>query len=304
MAESERIKRFGIHSLTIIDRLTGEILCRPLEILGEANVDIGGETVKLFGGSSKFAWGSETTRFNGQLTVSVKEYPADLVALIMGSDPTKRTAEASGAVENEAGTADTGTNKTGMSVIDGTTGVDTITVKTGSEADVKTGIYYLKATDATHVDVYGYTDVDFAKGTDLSYQDDTAKITASPLLITASTAITIPNLGIELTGGSGTIGMTAGDTAVFIVRKINEGSFKVPVGKGSVEFKEFEILLTGAKQTNGDIEYWRFFKCKFSGAPFPLPEADYGTSELTIDLLFDSSKDKVGDMEILTETIS
>ena len=301
MPESERIKRFGIHSLTLINRSTGEILCRPLEILGEATVDIAGETVKLFGGSSKFPWGTELTRFNGTLSANVKEYPADLVALLNGTDPTKRVAEASGAVENEAGTADEATNKTGTSCFDAVLGITAVNVKAGSVANAKTGVYYIKVVSSTTVDVYAYTNVDFAKGTDGIFVDDTAKITASPLTISA-VAVEVGNFGIELTGVASP-NMVIGDTAVFIVRKVNEGSFKVPIGNASLEFTEFEVLLTGAKQTNGDIEYWRFYKCRFSGAPFPLPEADYGTSEMTIDLLFDSAKGKVGDLEILTETV-
>lgn len=300
MSESERIKRFGIHSLTLINRSTGEILCRPLEILGEATVDIGGETVKLFGGSSKFPWGTELTRFNGTLSANVKEYPADLVALLNGTDPTKRIAESSGAVTDEAGNANQATNKSGTTIWDAVNGVTAVNVKSGSEANAKTGVYYIKAVTASTFDVYAYTNVDFAKGADGAYVDDTAKITSTPLTLSA-TPVEVGNFGFEITGVASP-NMNGGDTAVFIVRKVNEGSFTVPIGNASLEFTEFEVLLTGAKQTNGDIEYWRFFKCRFSGAPFPLPEADYGTSEMTIDLLFDSAKGSVGEMNFLTET--
>lgn len=299
MAETERLRRFGVHSVMFFSRTTGEsIIGKPLEILGDANIDIGGEQAKLFGGSNLFPWASQVIRKNGTITLAIKEISADLIALLNGTTATERTAETGGAVANLAGTANTATNKTGTSIV-AAAGLASVTVTSGSEADLKTGIYVIKATDANSIDVYAYTDVDFGEGTNKTIEDDNAKITATPLDIVSTQATALTSYGLTFTGGATTTEFVTGDTAVFVVRKINEGSFRVPIGSSNIEQQEFGVMICGARQGNGNIEYWYFHKCSTPGGAFSMPETDYGSVEITLDALFDSAKQEVGFYDFL-----
>jgi len=293
MSETARLARFGIHSVTFFDRDTGEVLTRPLEILGEASVDLGGESVKLFGGSNLFPWTSKVIRKNGSVKLAIKEVTPELIALINGTTPTINEAEASGAIEDLDGVENTATNKKGTSIIKATTGIASVNVTSGEESDLKSGVYYIKATSSTGVSVYAYSDVDFATGADGAFLDDSALI-AENLTITTNGNTKVENYGITLTGGSGTISFTIGDTAVFVVRKINKGNFKVPIGSDSIEQKQFGMLITGARQENGNVEYWYFHKCTISGGTFPLPETEFGVVDVTVDVLYDDVKGEVG----------
>jgi hypothetical protein len=120
--------------------------------------------------------------------------------------------------------------------------------------------------------------------------DDTLKITSSALTITASTAVTIPSLGVELTGGSGTIGMTEGDTAVFSLRAINTGSSEVIVGSSTETYKEVGLLIAAQKRGTGELFIVDCFRAKGIGMPINFTEKEFSEAEITLKLRKDSQR--------------
>jgi len=227
---------FGVHSVTAYNPDT-LVPYGTAKVVGQANLNFSGELVPLNGGSSAYPWRVERGLISSEVTLTLREYPDWLYAAFLGKAVTSNAAETGGAIGSAL------TNANGTSVVDAATGIATATVKSGSEADLKAGLYVVVAASATTVDVYAMSDVDFAQGTDLEFVDDSLKITASALTITASTAVTIPNLGVELTGGSGTIGMTTGDTAFFEIRPINTGSTEVVIGASNETYVDVGLLL-------------------------------------------------------------
>lgn len=286
MVQSAPQTIFGVHSLVLYDRANW-LPFGHIRILGGLNLALEGDFVDLFGGCNRFAWDSEAGTLDTNLTGTIKEIPNFAFEKFLGGSATASSAEASG---------NTGTiaNKKGTSVV-AATGIATSTTKAGSEADLKDAVYIVRAVSATTVDVYSMSSVDFDKGTDLTFQDDLLKITASPLTITASTAVEIPNTGVELTGGAGAIGMTTDDTAIFYTRKVNSGSDLITVG-GTQSFPEFGVMGSSCKKSNGDTFTFQLFRCKGIGLPLALAESAWLETDITIKALYDSDEEKVGEI--------
>lgn len=283
MVESAPNVISGIHTLTAYNITTGEPYGRA-RVLGSAEIKSEGELKPLNGGSSKYPWKIERGLITAEISLTLREYPSFLFQTLLGKSITENAAEASG-------DCSTLTSKSGALV--GTTGVATATVKSGSEADLKFGKYLVKAVSATTVDVYAYSDVDFANGTDLVYEDDLLKITSSALTITTSTAVTVPSIGIELTGGSGTIGMTTGDTATFEVRPINSGSREVVIGSSTETFVDFGMVLSAARQGDGTMQEVDCYKCSGSGLPINLTENEWSEFSVTLQMYRDTTRNGI-----------
>jgi len=294
MSQTKSIKMFGVHSGVFIDLTTGMPLCKPLKMLGDCNFSTETEEASIKGGSSKFIEATEVTAVNTNVSLSIKEMEHNAVALMMGAQQNveENSAEASGWVGSLASSTATGminelTNWQGDTIFDEATGIASVEVESdGDVGDLKGGIYVVKqTTDATHVDVYCYTDIEFAqKSTDdaLTFQDDACKITATALEIETDTAVSIPNTGLTLTGGSGTIALdTAENTAAFRVRAVNDGNYIIPIGKDPVDFKKFGLVLHSARQGDGSYAELYLRKVHAAGFPFPLPEGNYGTADVS-----------------------
>lgn len=286
MALSDPRIVFGIHSFTPYSRTTGIPFGPPAKVLAGSSFSLAGELVGLNGGSAKYEWAVEDGTISAELTVAMKEYPKWVFELFLGKALTENSAESGGSVTAL-------TNKNGTSVLDATTGIDNVGVKSGSETDLKFGTYVVKAVSATTVDVFGLHDVDFAAGTDLEFVDDTMKVTSSALTITASTAVEIPSLGVELTGGSGTIGMTTNDTATFTIRPVNTGSADVTIGGTNDIYPEFGAVVIAQRRGGGQMHELDIFRCKGLGAPFPFAEKAFNEPELTAKAYYDAAQSGV-----------
>jgi len=201
-------------------------------------------------------------------------------------------AEVNTTAASATGTVDAIANKNGTSVV-AATGIASATVKTGSEADLKAGIAVVKAVSATTVDVYWLTDIEFSNGVDLEFIDDELKITASPLTITTSTAVEIPNTGVELTGGAGTIAMVSGETAVFKAASAHGGISEVIIGKSSATFPEHGQVALSAKRSDGSLMEIDIHKAVGAGFPIALEETVFSIPELTVKLLFDTALNRI-----------
>jgi len=277
---------FGIHSLTAYNPDTLQPY-GTAKVLGQASVNLTGELTPLNGGSSAYPWRVERGLINSEISITLREYPDWLYQTFLGKAATVNAAEANGAIA--ASLANAG----GTSVLDAATGVASAGVKSGSEADLKTGLYVVRAASSTTVDVYCMSDVDFAQGTDKVFEDDTLKITASALTITTSTAVTIPDFGIELTGGSGTIGMTIGDTAFFEVRAQNTASTEVVIGSSTESYVDVGLLLAAQKSGSKRITYIDIYRSIGVGAPINMTEQAFSEAEITLQAFRDSTRDGV-----------
>ena len=135
------------------------------------------------------------------------------------------------------------------------------------------------------------SDVDFARGTDTSYEDDNLKINASAITIADSGATTeLGDYGLTLTSGTGTIAMTTGDTATFEVRPINSSNSSATFGGTSDTYPEFGCLVYGQKQGSGNMFEIDIFRLKAIGMPIGFTANEFSEAEITAKAFYDSSK--------------
>ena len=284
MALSEPRILYGIHSYTPYSRSTG-LPFGILRVLGGSSLALSGELNKLNGGSQRYPWAVEDGVISATISLKAKEYPDFMFELFLGKAPTANSAETSGSTTAIA-------NVNGTSAV-ASTGLASATVLSGSEADVKFSKYIVKVVSATTVDVYGISNLDFARGTDKEFEDDVLKITASALTIATATPVTIPGYGIELTGGAGVIAMTIDDTAEFYVRPINTKSMDVDIGSTTDVYPEHGAIMMTQQRSNGEMFEVEAYKVKGIGLPLSAEEKAFAEPEATAEAFYDSVKDKV-----------
>jgi hypothetical protein len=279
---------FGIHSIVFYNRATKLPYGPIVKVLASGGIEMASEFEDLTGGSEKFVVASESKLVTTELKFTAKEYPDFMFELFLGATVTQNSAEASGNVSSL-------TNVNGTSVQNATAGIASIAALAGSEANLKFGKFVIKAMSATTVNVYGSSDIDFNRGTDVAYQDDTLKILAADVTIPASGAtVSIASLGLELTGGSaGAIAMTSGDTAEFAVRPINQGNSVIEVGASTSSFPEFGCFLYTQKRSSSEYFEIEVYKAVGAGLPLLAEEKTWSQAELTIKVLKDFEKDKI-----------
>lgn len=276
---------YGIHSICPF-RISDGLPYGILKVLGGGTMTLSSEFEELFGGSNKFAWAVEAKTISSEWTATVKSMPDFMFELFLGATVATTAASATGTVGDLA--------EISGNIVD-TTGIASVSALAGSDEDLKDGIYIIKAVGATTVDVYALTDIEFKKlgGAALSYINEELKITASPLTITAGGDVTIPNLGVKITGGAGVIGMTVGATARFSVRSGHAGISTIDIGSASTIFPEHRQLCLGQKRANGDTFEMELYKVVGSGMPIPFEEQTFAIPELAMKLVQDSASDKV-----------
>lgn len=283
---------FGVHSFTPYSRTDGTFY-GTIKVLKGSSLSLSGEQVELTGGSSKYPWALEEGVITAEMSLKFGQFEDFLFELFLGKAPTALTTEASG-------NASTLTNYKGVSLKSATTGVTSVGVKSGNEADLKFGKYVVKAASATTVNVYYSSDADIARGTNGTYQDDALKVTATPLTITASSPVTIPNFGLELSGGSGTIALVVGDTATFEVRPVNAGGMTVRIGSASdTSFPEFGSIVMAQKRGNQELMELDCFRCKGAGMPLNFEQNAFAEAEVKVKVLYDNDKDGVFDVRFV-----
>lgn len=286
MSLSEPRSIYGVHSVSPYKRTDG-LFYGTLRVLENSTVSVTAEMISLQGGSNKFDWATEVGSMTSEMNLSFSEYPNFVFELFAGNAPTANAAEASGDVSIL-------TNKSGT-LVEATTGVASIAALSGSESDLKFGKYVLKAAGVDTVDVYFSSTADIGRGTDGEMQNDALKVTATPLTVpdTGGT-VNVPNFGLEITGGSGTVALNSGDTATFEVRPPNDGSMEVTVGKlADQNFLEFGAIVMAAKQSTGQMFEIDALKCKAAGLPVGMSRNAYSPAEVTVKMMYDSQLDGV-----------
>lgn len=278
---------YGIHSICPF-RISDGLPYGILKVLGGGTLTLTSEFNDLFGGSSKYAWAVEAGTITTEWTATVKSMPDFMFELFLGAKVTTTAASAQGTVGQLA-------NVAGSSVV-AATGIASVALKTGGEADLKDGVYIVKAVSATTVDVFALTDIEFKKlgaANNLEYINDELKINATPLAITTGAAVEIVGLGVELTGGAGTIAMTDGDTARFSVSSAHDGVSVIDIGESGTIFPEHRQLCLGQKRANGDVFEIEMYRVLGSGMPVPFEEQAFAIPELSMRLIRDEDEDKV-----------
>jgi len=275
---------YGVHSISPYSRSTG-LPFGILKVIGSANLALNSDLEQLFAGSNKFAWAAENKTVTTELTAKVKAYPGFLFSLFLGATVTDTGVDT-------AGTVTALTNKNGTSLV-GSVGIASIAVKAAQKANLKFGKYVLKVLTSTTVGVYLLSDIDISRGTDVVYTDDTLLVTLTIATITTAGAIAMDNLGLELTGGAGTIGMTVGDTATFEVVPPSTKSSSIVVGKSTDTFPAFGALLLAQKRATGEIFEIDAHNCVGGGLPINMEENAFSQPELKMTCLYDSALDRV-----------
>lgn len=279
---------FGVHSFTPYSRTDGTFY-GILKCLESSAVNLSGSQIELHAGSLKYSWASETGQITGEMSLKFSEYPDFLFTILLGKAPTQTTSET-------AGNISTLTNVYGTSVMNATTGIASVLVipSTGA-ANLKFGKYIVKAITATTVKVYASSDIDFARGTAETFDGDDLNLTdsSSALAIATTTALNITNIGVKLTGGSGTIGMTAGDTASFEIRPVNSKASVVTIGGASDVFPEFGAIVVAQYRGTNEMYEIDAYRCKASGMNVPFDMFAWAKSDVKVKMLYDSTKNAV-----------
>jgi hypothetical protein len=272
---------YGIHQITPYSRTTGLPYGTSL-VLANSSIAFAGSLKEQFGGSARFPWAVEEATISTDIKIAVKSLENWMFEIFLGKSPTHTTTpDTNGVISGIA-------NKKGTSMV-AATGLASVSMKTANEANLKFGKYVVKAVNATTVDVYCLTNADFNKGTDLAYQDNLCKITASPLTITTGAAVEIPNTGLELTGGAGTIALTTDDTATFEVLPVFSEELHVTIGGVSDTFPEFGMIMVAQMRGNGELFEIDAYRVKAVGLPIGLAEKAFGESEINAKAFYDSA---------------
>ena len=277
---------YGIHSMAPYARTTG-LPYGILKVIGGGSLSLSAEFEDLFGGSNKYAWASEAKTTAAEFSATVKSMPDFLFEVYLGATAATTASASLGSI------VDALADVKGVSMGDAITGIASIGIKTGSESDLKDAKYVVKAVSATTVDVYMLTDVSGGKGTDVVYEDDLLKITASPLTIATGAAVDIPDTGLELTGGSGAVALVTDDTADFRIAAAHGGISSITIGKSTSVIPEHGFIALAAARSDGSIFEIEAYKAVGAGFPIALEETVFSIPELTIKLLYDSAKDAV-----------
>lgn len=266
---------FGIHSVTPYRLSDGVPYSKePFKVLGSFSCNLTQEIINLNGGSNFDVWDTELGNRTTEGTMLLREYPNALFEIATGQAVTDNTAQSGGSVSALR-------NIKGSSVFEAATGIASVGVKSGSEANVPYARITVVAVSPTTVDIYADSDIDFAQGAAKAFQSGSQKVNSSPITITTGGAVEIPDFGIELTGGSGTIGMTIGDTATFESKPINTASREVVVGGELARPQNIGIIAYSQRRSSNIITKINIHSALVSGLPLPFTEKAFAEGEIT-----------------------
>ncbi len=278
---------FGIHEITPYNLTTG-VPYGHAKVLAGSTFTVSGESIKLTGGSSKYPFQIEDGLLESVVNLTMREYPNWAFELFLGKALTSVAADADGNVS-------TLVNKNGTSAFDASTGTASVAALAGSEANLKFGKYTALVTSADTLGLYASTDVDFARGTDASYDDD--NLISSVVIPDSGATVDVTDLGLQFTGGSGTVAMTTGDTFTFEVRPINDGSESATFGSTTDTFSNFGLHVVAQRQGDGKLFALDIFKVRALGMPLGFSANEFSEFEVSAEAAYDSDRNGVFSME-------
>lgn len=275
---------FGVHSVTAYRRNDGTPYGTSRVVQG-STFTLEGDTIELFGGSQRFAWAIEDGDISAELSFSVSEYPNWLFELFGGKAPTQGTAEASGNVSAV-------TNKKGTSVVAATGIASIVVIPTTGAAQLKFGKYAIKATGAAAFKLYALSNVDFGRGNEVDFTDDTLEV-ASQTGLTSGQVINLADFGLRITMGASSPAFVVGDSAVFEVRPINTFNREVKVGGIADVFPEFGALIYAQKSGTGAIFEIEAYRMKSIGLTLGAERKAFSQNDYTAKASYDSAENAV-----------
>ncbi len=292
MARSNPRAVFGVHGVTPYNRTTG-LPYGELRVLKGSSLSLAGELQDLMGGSSKYPWASEEGAITAEMTLNCGELPNFMFELFLGIAPTDNAAETTGNVSTAA-------NKNGSTVIDPTNGISSVSVLSGSSANLKFGKYVIKAISTTTFNLYYLSGIDLGRGTDGTILTDDMCV-GSAIGFTASVA-SVPAFGLQF-NQIGTPVFTVGATAEFAVRPVNSKSTTARIGGITGQtFPEFGALVYAQKRGNQEMLELDVFRCKGAGMPLPFEMGAFAAFEVKVKCLYDETKDGLLDMRHVVPT--
>jgi len=295
MALSDPRTIFGIHSVAPYNRTTGEFY-GIAKVLDNSSIAINSELISLTGGSQKFPWAVENGPSTAEISLSVSQYDNFLIQLAYGKAPTENAAEVSGSVTAL-------TNKYGT-LVEAVTGIDSIGIEAGEEGNLKFGKYVAKAASATTIDLYISSDIDITRGTDGEYQSDLLKVTESPITIPDSGAsVSFTGYGVEFIGGSGTVAMTVGDTAIFEIRPPNSKSMDVVIGGSSDVVPEIGLMIYSQQRGTAEMFEIDVYRAKLTGMPFGFTKNEWSVAEIAAQAYYDSVRNGILSIRHITPSV-
>jgi len=284
MALSQPRTLFGVHSMTPYNRQTMIPYGQTLVLQGSTFTMEGG-LIELKGGSNRFNWAIEDGDIDATLAFTVSEYPNWLFELFGGKAPTQGTAEASGDISAI-------TDVFGTSVVAASGIASVSAIPSTGAANLKMGKYVVKATGAAAFKVYCLSDVDFGRGTDGTYIDDSLEIFSQTGASTGST-YDITAFGLRITMGASATAMVSGDTASFNVRPINTFNRSVKIGGIADSFPEFGCIIYAQKSGSGALFEIDAFKMKAIGINLGAERKAFGQSEYSAKASYDAVKNGI-----------
>jgi hypothetical protein len=275
---------FGISSIALYNRKT-MLPVALMEIVGAASFGFTPEYADLKGGSQFFPYDSAISDIKTDISITAREYSPETEKEFLGGVSTILAAETEGSI-SEFG------NAKGTSIKNATEGIASISViPTTGAANLKTGLYTIKAVDADTIDIYEHQIIDNIRGSEIT-PDENACVIKNIDVSGSTTAVA--SLGIQLVKGSGTLSFEPGDTASFFVRKPNSSSSIVEFGQSSPSFKEYGLLCYGQLQGEGSISMVQIYRALLGGMPIDFKEKAWSEWQGTVKALYDSSKGAVG----------
>jgi hypothetical protein len=281
---------FGAHDVMLYQKSNGMTLAH-LRVIGDISGDFTADTVKVEGGSQNYSWATAVTGFKGSLKMKVKEYDPDAMAIFMGGTLTDYSAAATGDVVDEA-------NVQGTDLYSAT-GFATVTVTSGDSADLKSGWYLLKATDATHCMLYAYSSSTLKSGTDEAFESELGALWDAAVEIPSDPTtgkITDATTGLEFTRGGEARSVTSGSTMRFFVQAPMTVGWKIKFGENAATFSDVGVMISG-ELNDGDIMFAHFYSCKCLGAPIMFPRKGFAEFDITVEPSYDSTLDGVGEIQ-------
>ena len=272
---------FGVHSVAFYNRCT-KVPYGIVKVLKGGSLSLSGETIELTGGSSKYAWDVQDGLITAEMAMTFAEYPDFLFEVLLGKPVTTIAAEANGSVNGFV-------NIEGSSIKSGTNGISAVAVTSGDHAYLKAGKYVIVAKSADTFDVYAMSDVDFARGTNAVYLDDSLKIIDDGDVSAASHISA--DFGLTFTK-VGTPAFVAGDTAYFEVLPVHSGAREVIVGGVSDVYPDFGCVVYAQKKS-GQLYEFDMFRCKALGMPFNFGPNEFSESEVTMKAYYDPARNGV-----------
>lgn len=291
MPISDPKRSFGIDSIVIVNRTTG-IPKYMLRVLESGSFDFSMEKAELSGGSQLDMWAVENGFRSAIIKAKVNELPNELLEDLLLGVTTSTAASAT------TGTVGTAVNKNGTSAVDATTGMASVTAESGEETSLKSNKYLIEAATTTAVDVYSYVQVEHTLGTNLTYENDLLKVTAAPLTVpdTGGT-VSIPGTGLEITGGSGTVLFTVGDTAIVETYPLHNGVKSTLIGSKGQKFTEVGLILVPEKTSDNQVRFIEIFRAlPTSGFEMPFDAKEHGSYDIEFTPLYDSSENGIAKM--------